>query len=244
MARCPGLAQGGSDLGLWPAQAAEPAHLHWVQGAEISGQTKPGREARHTPHPRLPRAWGWPHAGVPVPTLPNGRELPPRVSAGFPHPAPGQKPVHPVSLSTRLQSTRGPRTDWLQRQTPPRPVRQGPGRRNRTCRAPPRRAPVWPGNRGTGETPARRAKCPTPMPGTSAFPPAPRAQGRGAGVRPAGSYHPPPRPAPRPAPTRASWEGAGPQRSALPDPDLLATSRRIAPPPQPLQAGARAPQGV
>ena len=206
---------------------------------------KPGREARHTPHPCLLRAWGWPHAGVPVPTLPNGKELPPRVSAGFPHPAPGQKPVHPVSLSTGLQSALGPRTDWLQRQTPP--ALQGRGRAGGT-----RPAGPHPGAHQSGRKPRdRRDPCPAGQvshthAGNLSLPTCAPSAGAGNGGPTGGTLPPPTPPSSPPSslPTRASWEGAGPQRSGLPDPDLLATSRRIAPLPQPLQAGARAPQGV
>lgn len=52
------------------------------------------------------------------------------------------------------------------------------------------------------------------MPETSACSPAPRAQGRGAGGRPAGPYHPPPRPAPRLAPRPPGLVGREPGLSA------------------------------
>ena len=235
MARCPGLAQEAVTLVFGPQEQQSPPTCTGCREQRSAARRKPGREAaaQHT-HPRPPRAWGWPHAGIPVPTLPNGRELPPRVSAGFPHPAPGQKPVHPVSLSTRPQS----RAHGLApAANAPSPARQGPGRRNRTCRAPPRRAPVRPGNRGAGETPARRAKSPHPC----GEPQLSHLRPESAGTRSGGPTGGTPGGTP---PTRASWEGARPQRSALRDPDLPATSRLIAPPPQPLQAGARAPLGV
>lgn len=174
-----------------PQEQQSPPTCTGCREQRSAARRKPGREAaaQHT-HPRPPRAWGWPHAGIPVPTLPNGRELPPRVSAGFPHPAPGQKPVHPVSLSTRPQS----RAHGLApAANAPSLARQGPGRRNRTCRAPPRRAPVRPETAGQAR-PLPGGPSPHTHAGNLSFPTcAPRAQGRGAGGRRAG-----PRAGPRP----------------------------------------------
>ena len=173
-------------LAFGPHQAAQC----WVQGAEIRGQTEAwlgsGRLPHSPSHPRLQRAWGWRHAGVPVATLANGRELPPRVSAGFPDPAPGQKPAHPVSLSTRPPSALGPSTGSSGKRPPPCKARAG--QEEPDLQGPTQARTRPPGNRGAGETPARRATSPTPRRGTSAFPPA---QGRGAGSRRAGPCPPP-----------------------------------------------------
>ena len=187
MARCPGLAQGGSDLGFWPS----PGSTVLGAGSRDQGPDRSlagRREAAAQPlPPPPPEAWGWRHAGVPVATLANGRELPPRVSAGFPDPAPGQKPAHPVRLSTRPRSALGPWTGSSGKRPPP--CKAGAGQEEPDLQGPTQARTRPPGNRGVGETPARRATSPTPRRGTSAFPPA---QGRGAWGPTGGTL--PPRP--------------------------------------------------
>ncbi|XP_070320390.1 transcription initiation factor TFIID subunit 4-like [Odocoileus virginianus] len=101
------------------------------------------------------------------------------------------------------------------------PPRAGAGQEEPDLQGPTQARNRPPGNRGAGETPARQAT---------------------GGELGADGRDPARDPAPRPSPTMASWEGAGPQRPALPDPELPATPGCVAPPPQPLQAGARPPQ--
>lgn len=183
MARCPGLAQEVVTLALARRSSrARPPALGAGSRDQGPDGSLAGRRRHNTPYPARREPGAGPTQGSLCPLFPMAG-APFKGKAGF---LTQHRARSPSTLSVCQPDRKAGPTDWLQRQTPP--ALQGRGRAGEepTCRAPPRRAPVRPGNRGAGETPARRAKSPTLMRGTSAFPPAPRAQGRGAGGRRAG----------------------------------------------------------